>query len=175
MKLRRAPILLTATWLACAGPLLNGAHAQTASSKAAISKPNKASRTATPTAPAPLPVASNEQISAAAMTHLGAYGCEFSQTVEVTADAKNQGYVAVQFGKQNWVMKPVLSSTGALRLEDVRGQMLMLQIANKSMLMDVKLGRRVVDECVHEKQRESNLSAQSGASGATPSILAVPK
>ena len=37
-------------------------------------------------------------------------------------------------------MKPVLSSTGALRLEDVKGRVLMLQIANKSMLMDTQAG-----------------------------------
>ena len=50
-------------------------------------------------------------------------------------------------------MKPVLSSTGALRLEDVKGRMLMLQIANKSMLLDTQVGQRIVDGCVHEKQR----------------------
>jgi len=50
-------------------------------------------------------------------------------------------------------MKPVLSSTGALRLEDVKGVGLLIQIANKSMLMDTKAGKRLVDDCVHEKQR----------------------
>jgi hypothetical protein len=55
---------------------------------------------------------------------------------------------------RTWTMKPVLSHTGALRLEDVKGRMLMLQIANKSMLMDTQIGQRVVDNCVHEKQRE---------------------
>ena len=58
-------------------------------------------------------------------------------------------------------MKPVLSSTGALRLEDVKGQTLLLQIANKSMLMDQKAGRRVVDGCVHEKQKAAALAAAS--------------
>jgi hypothetical protein len=51
-------------------------------------------------------------------------------------------------------MKPVLSSTGALRLEDVKGRMLMIQIANKSMVMDTQIGQRLVDGCMHEKQRE---------------------
>jgi hypothetical protein len=40
--------------------------------------------------------------------------------------------------------------------------MLMLQIANKSMLMDTKIGQRVVDECVHEKQRAQKV-ADAGA------------
>ena len=30
----------------------------------------------------------------------------------------------------------------------------MLQIANKSMLMDTRAGVRLVDACTHEKQRE---------------------
>ena len=42
-------------------------------------------------------------------------------------------------------MKPVLSSTGAVRLEDTQGRALLVQIAQKSMLMDVKAGRRLVD------------------------------
>jgi hypothetical protein len=157
MLLRRAPAFFIAVGLACAGPLLSGAHAQ--------SKPQKASKPTAPAAAPGLPPASSEQLAAAGMTHVGGYACEFSQTVDVAANAKNDGYVDVRFGKQNWVMKPVLSSTGALRLEDVRGHMLMLQIANKSMLMDVKAGRRVVDDCVHDKQRESNQAVQAGGGG----------
>jgi hypothetical protein len=41
-----------------------------------------------------------------------------------------------------------------VRLEDVKGTTLMVQIANKSMLLDVKGGHRIVDECVSPKQRE---------------------
>jgi len=79
----------------------------------------------------------------------------------VSVAPKNDGYVDVRFKAQTWTMKPVLSSTGALRLEDVKGQMLMLQIANKSMLMDTKLGQRVVDACVHDKQRLAIAAAAS--------------
>ena len=44
-------------------------------------------------------------------------------------------------------MHPVESRTGALRLEDpVRGA-LWLQLANKSMLMNQKEGKRLADEC----------------------------
>ena len=51
-------------------------------------------------------------------------------------------------------MKPVLSSTGAIRLEDVRGETLMVQIAAKSMLLNVKTGHRIVDDCISPKQHE---------------------
>ena len=114
--------------------------------------PKAAAKKAEPAA-APLPAAGPDQLQAAERTHLGAYQCEFAQTLDVSMNRSAPGYVDVKHQKQVWTMKPVLSSTGALRLEDVKGNTLLLQIANKSMLMDQKAGRRVVDGCVHEKQR----------------------
>jgi hypothetical protein len=104
-------------------------------------------------APAPLAEASDEQKAAAAMAHVGDYACEFDQTVKVSNNAASPGYLDVGFKKQSWTMKPVLSSTGALRLEDVKGRMLMIQIANKSMVMDTQIGQRLVDGCQSEQQR----------------------
>jgi hypothetical protein len=102
----------------------------------------------------PPPVASDEQKAAASLAHLGEYACEFDQTVLVEPSLKHEGYLDVKLKTQSWVMKPVLSSTGALRLEDVKGRLLMIQIANKSMVMDTQIGQRLVDGCMHEKQRE---------------------
>ena len=102
---------------------------------------------------APLPPASADQLEAANIAHLGDYACEFDQTVTLEPYAKAAGYIEMKQKSQAWVMKPVLSSTGALRLEDVKGRMLMIQIANKSMVMDTKIGQRLVDGCMHEKQR----------------------
>jgi hypothetical protein len=101
----------------------------------------------------PLPQADQAQLDAAERTHFGNYVCDFKQTIDVSMNPKNPGYVDVKFEKKTWTMKPSLSSTGALRLEDVKGQTLLLQIANKSMLMDTKAGKRLVDDCAHEKQR----------------------
>ena len=58
-------------------------------------------------------------------------------------------------------MKPVLSSTGAVRLEDVRGESLMVQIAAKSMLLNTKTGQRIVDACIRPKQKELMAAAKS--------------
>lgn len=101
----------------------------------------------------PLPPADQAQLDAAERTYFGPYECDFKQTIDVAMNPKYPGYVDVKFGKNVYTMKPVLSSTGALRLEDVKGVTLLLQIANKSMLMDTKAGKRLVDACVHEKQR----------------------
>jgi len=79
---------------------------------------------------------------------------------------KYPAYADVKFGHTSWLMKPVLSSTGAVRLEDVHGQTLMVQIAAKSMLLDVKAGKRLVDECICPKQRELVAEAKSSKAAA---------
>jgi hypothetical protein len=106
-------------------------------------------------AAATLAAASPEQLDAAGRALTGAYDCEFSQSIAVDPNPKSPGYIDVKFKKAVYTMKPVQSSTGALRLEDVKGKTLWLQIANKSMLMDVKAGRRIVDGCTHATQREA--------------------
>jgi anti-sigma factor RsiW len=102
-----------------------------------------------------LPPASPEQMQAAQYAHMGDYACEFNQSVKV-ANHSTEGYVSVSYKGQSWVMKPVLSSTGAVRLEDVGGRTLMLQIANKSMLMDQRAGQRLVDECIHPNHAKTS-------------------
>lgn len=118
-------------------------------------------RPAPPAPPPTLVPAGDDQRAAAALAHYGDYACEFSQTVSVQRHPAQEAYVEVTFGRGRYVMKPVLSSTGALRLEDVAGRMLMIQIASKSMLMDTQVGRRLVDECVHEQQRLARAAAAS--------------
>lgn len=102
--------------------------------------------------PAALAPASQEQLDAAERTFFGLYACEFNQTMDVGMNPKMPGYVDVKFKGKTMTMTPILSSTGALRLEDVTGRTLVIQIAAKSMLMDVKLGQRLVDDCVHASQ-----------------------
>lgn len=116
-----------------------------------------------PVVEAPLPPAPQEQLDAAERVYYGHYDCEFKQTVDIASDPKNVGYVEVKHLKSAWIMKPVLSSTGAVRLEDVKGGTLMVQIAQKSMLMDVKAGHRLVDECISPKQRELMEAAKAKA------------
>ena len=156
--------------LLAAGLLLALPMASTAQTPAAKPAPARkpAPRTPAP-APAPaLPQASTDQLEAAELTHVGAYDCEFGQTLRVAPHPRDAGYVDVHHQKNVWTMKPVLSYTGALRLEDVRGRMLMLQVANKSMVMDVKLGQRVLDGCLHEKQKAFVKPADGEGLGIAP-------
>ena len=148
---------LTPILAALALSLALPAAAQTSSPKPAAKAPAKPvakKRAAAAPAPeAPLAAAGAEQLDAANAAHLGDYDCEFEQRVTLEPYSKSPGYIQLKQKAQAWVMKPVMSSTGALRLEDVKGRMLMIQIANKSMVMDTQIGQRLVDGCVHEKQR----------------------
>jgi len=141
--------------LALAAALAAGpAFAQTTKAPAKATKTAKKPAAKAAPVEAPLPPASDEQKAAASIAHLGDYACEFDQKVSVLAHPKAEGYLDVRHKTSNWVMKPVLSSTGALRLEDVKGRLLMIQIANKSMLMDTQIGQRLVDGCQSAQQRE---------------------
>ena len=65
---------------------------------------------------------------------------------------KREGFFFVSRGINRFVMHPEESRTGAIRLEDpVRGG-LWLQLANKSMLMNQKEGKRLADECASPEQ-----------------------
>lgn len=155
---------LIASLAAAAAALASTHHAVAQTTDKAAAKP-AASAASKPAAkkpaakPAPkaaaskaLPAATPEQVTAADRALKGSYDCDFNQKINVSQNS-SQGYVDVTSGKSKYTMKPIITSTGALRMEDVTGRMLLLQIANKSMLMDTKLGQRVVDNCVHPSQK----------------------
>ena len=73
------------------------------------------------TQPKPLSAASAEQIEAAERVYYGAHQCASGPAIDVSLHPVHAGYVGVRAGKASYVMKPVLSATGALRLEDVKG------------------------------------------------------
>jgi hypothetical protein len=116
-------------------------------------KPAKKSAKPAPAAVSAEPAAaSTAQLAAAERVFYGTYTCEFDKTVQVSTLPKFPGYAELRFGKSVYVMKPVESATGAIRLEDVKGETLVVQIAAKSMLLNVKTGQRILDGCISEKQ-----------------------
>jgi hypothetical protein len=170
--MRRSALAASAVALALAGASF-GAAAQTAA-KPAARPAAAAKRVAKAPPPPPEPVvedATPEQVKAADLVFYGRHDCEFDQSLTITQSPKHSAYVELRSGKSMWLMKPVLSSTGAIRLEDVRGQTLLVQIAAKSMLLDVKAGKRLNDECVCDKQRE--LVAEAKAATAAAEAVAV--
>jgi hypothetical protein len=151
---------------------------QPAQAKPHAKAPVKAKPAPAKVAPVELPpaAASEEQSAVAERVYYGEYFCDFKQTVQIKASEKHPAYVDLRFGPSTYLMKPVLSSTGAVRLEDVKGTTLMVQIASKSMLLNVKTGTRLVDECVCPQQRElieaarqaADLEAQKTALSSSP-------
>ncbi len=156
--------------LACGLAAATSFAAEPAKSGHAAKPSSRAAKKPVVVVDAPVPDAAPEQAKAAELVYYGAYDCEFSQTVTITQSAKHSAYVDVKHGKRDWLMKPVLSSTGAIRLEDVRGETLMVQIAAKSMLLNVKTAQRIVDDCISPKQRElvAEAKAAKAAADAAP-------
>lgn len=79
--------------------------------------------------------------------HIGRMPCELGNAVTVTPDDKNTGYFFVQMKNLTYHMSPVTTTTGAIRLEDNQAGAIWIQLSNKSMLMNTKLGQRMADEC----------------------------
>ena len=92
------------------------------------------------------------ELAIAQQVYQGKLPCELGAFVTLTADAKSPGYFDVQMKNQKYRMFPVKTSTGAVRLEDQKAGAVWLQLANKSMLMNHKLGQRLADECMSPDQ-----------------------
>lgn len=201
MNLTPSHCLTVLTRVACTALALGlapcASFAQTTAPDAAKAAPKRPAPSTTPSskaapkAAAPKRVeyliapADAEQIDAAKQVYYGAYECEFKQSVRITEHPTHASYVGVTHGKAAYLMKPVMSSTGAVRLEDVRGETLMVQISSKSMLLNVRSGQRIVDECITPRQRElveaaraakaeAALNAAAAASMAAPTPAPTP-
>ena len=94
----------------------------------------------------------SQDLAIAQQIHQGLMPCEMGASVRVEADVAAPGFFHVQGKGFRYRMYPVRTTTGALRLEDKKAGAVWLQLANKSMLMDQKKGRRVADECAHPEQ-----------------------
>lgn len=156
-------LILVSSLLSASMALAQSAGPASAAGKSdAKSKPvaqNKASKPAKKNEPVKRAVAAPpetplapQELSIAERVHVGHLPCELGASVQMTADANTPGYFNLQGKGYKYRMKPVTTSTGAIRLEDEKAGAVWLQLANKSMLMDQKNGRRLADECAHPDQ-----------------------
>jgi hypothetical protein len=175
-KLILALMVLVHGWAWAQSPTAGNPKPKAAPSKVrtqAKTKPEvklEASQPVTPLAQDLMPLA--EQVQTGKMV------CEAS-TVELTPHPSAQGYFVVRMGHHQYVMAPVLTQTGALRMEDPAHGAVWIQLANKSMLMNQKLGRRMADECqspaqmvvaeAMSKMPPINILEPAGGAPATPS------
>lgn len=92
------------------------------------------------------------ELAIAERVHVGNLPCELGASVTLAADTKVPGYFDLQGKNFRYRMFPVATTTGAIRLEDRKAGAVWLQLANKSMLMNQKLGIRLADECMSPAQ-----------------------
>lgn len=127
------------------------APAKATAKKAAVAAAASTAAVAAAAADQPL---TEEALAVAEQVHTGKIGCELGKHVNVERDSGKPGYFKVTGNGFNYHMSPVITSTGAVRLEDTRAGAVWLQIANKSMLMNQKAGQRLADECMSTAQLE---------------------
>ncbi len=95
---------------------------------------------------------SPDELAMAERVYVGQMACELGASVNVTSDPQAPGHFHLEGKGFRFHMAPVLTSTGAVRLEDPKAGAVWLQIANKSMLMDQKRGQRLADDCMSPEQ-----------------------
>jgi hypothetical protein len=92
------------------------------------------------------------ELAIAQQVHTGVLRCELGASVTLTHDPQSPGYFNVHGKNFRYRMFPVVTSTGAIRLEDRQAGAVWLQLSNKSMLMNQKAGQRMADECMSPAQ-----------------------
>ena len=110
-------------------------------------------------------------LAIAEQVHTGVLPCELGAFVTVASDPRAPGYFNMHGRNFRYRMVPVVTSTGAVRLEDHKAGAVWLQLANKSMLMNQKAGKRVADEC---KSPAQLTVAQAMKEQAPPGLLDPP-
>jgi len=144
--------------LAAAAPAValaqSAAPASTTPAKAAVAAKSKAATPARKGAsearsadePDPRVQLNDNDLAVARRVHTGEIPCELGAKVNVTPLGR-EGFFRVVARGVSFLMHPVESRTGAIRLEDTARGAVWLQLGNKSMLMSHKLGQRLADEC----------------------------
>jgi len=147
------------------------AQAQTAASaparKVAAKKPAKAE-------PVPVPATNDDlnpnQLSLADRVLTGVADCEFKEKVDVEKIPGHSGNFKVTYEHKTYTMVPEETTTGAIRLVDLTGAVVWIQIPMKSMLMNQKEHHRLVDGCQEDEQRIAVQASQKA--GANAGVLA---
>ena len=184
MKTLIATLLIAAPFLAVSqGALAQSSSKSTAkasASKKAVKKPiskkaaaaGGAAAAATAVAAQPAEPLGAEEMAVAERVYKGRIACEFGAFVNIVADEKNPGHFLVDGKGFRYHMTPVRTTTGSIRLEDKGAGAVWLQVANKSMLMNQKLGQRLADECMSPEQQQV---AEAIKKNPPPSLLDAPK
>jgi len=139
----------------CAGVLSitgAGAFAQTAA-KTTKTAAKPAAHATTHAAESATETVSASQLEIAQRVMTGEAKCEFNQHVAVQPIDGKPGHFKVSFKNVSYTMVPQETTTGAVRLEDKKAGVVWIQIPAKSMMLNSKIGQRMVDGCATSQQR----------------------
>lgn len=149
------PVVGTAIAAVVFSLFASAAMAQTPTTKAKTAHAKSAAKgAAKPAAPteAAQPVSQN-QLDIAGRVLTGTAQCEFNQHVNLQPIDGEPGHFKLAFKNVNYDMVPEETTTGAVRLEDKKAGVVWVQIPAKSMLLNSKIGQRMVDGCTQVEQR----------------------
>lgn len=99
------------------------------------------------------------QMDVASRVLTGRADCEFGEHVSVDAHPTAAGHFKLSYKKAVYTMVPQETTSGAVRLEDKKNGIVWIQIPAKSMLMNSKIGQRMVDSCMASEQRAATTAA----------------
>ena len=113
------------------------------------------------------------QLSIADRVMTGVADCEFKEKVDVEKIPGHTGNFKVTYNHKSYTMVPEETTTGAIRLVDLSGAVVWIQIPMKSMLMNQKEHHRLVDGCQEDEQRiavQSMKNAGTNAGALAPNV-----
>jgi hypothetical protein len=111
------------------------------------------------------------ELAIADSVHTGVMPCEMGTSVTLASDPAAPGYFDMHGKNFRFRMVPVITVTGAIRLEDRQAGAVWLQLPNKSMLMNQKIGQRMADGCMSQSQL---VVAQEMKDAPPPDLLGPP-
>jgi len=111
------------------------------------------------------------ELAIAESVHTGVMPCEMGTSVTLASDPAAPGYFDMHGKNFRFRMVPVITVTGAIRLEDRQAGAVWLQLPNKSMLMNQKIGQRMADGCMSQSQL---VVAQEMKDAPPPDLLGSP-
>ena len=109
----------------------------------------------------PVAPLSDAEQAIAANVHVGELPCELGQKVSLRADPNTPGYFHMSLKGERFHMRPVQSSTGAVRLEDSAQGGVWVQLASNSKHMGQKQGPRLGDECASPEQQAAAVALKA--------------
>ena len=113
------------------------------------------------------------QLSIADRVMTGVADCEFKEKVDVEKIPGHTGNFKVTYNHKSYTMVPEETTTGAIRLVDLSGAVVWIQIPMKSMLMNQKEHHRLVDNCQEDEQRiavQASQQAGTNAGAVAPNV-----